>query len=418
MTDRKQSKTHDRPRVRAYATGHFEYRERVGATGRVTRFAYGYVFSKHPLPNGLRKHYASGKTKTQAEAAARAKADAHDADWLLKNGVAPRVIPTLREALTERLLHDDQPFTSLKKYRPVVKFVSDFVVVEGGMLLGEYRLDEIQLHHLAPMFQAWCRSHEGQSQPFLRDMLNGLFKWHIKLRNLTENPAENLPPVKRRKARKKLAVRDGDLQKLFEAADIRLKAVLILLRRSLRVGEALAVTESSLKNRTLTVTYQANNIRNPDSGKSKSVWGLTKLKHNAEEKTFELTQGELEILLESLKLAKPTKVYNEVTKKWQSHRFVVPNANGADWHYNDFRLALKKLTEQVGVPFNPHDGRRLYATALIKSELVSPDAIRHSMGHLNLDTTLLYMRRDEDDEARVNEIAGLHVAQAFGLRAD
>lgn len=415
MADRKQPKTHDRPRVRAYATGHFEYRERVGASGRVTRFAYGYVFSKHPLPNGLRKHYASGKTKTQAEAAARTKADAHDANWVLRNGVAPRVIPTLREALTKKHLHDDQPYTSLKKYRPVVKFVADFILVDGGRLLGDYRLDEVQLSHLVPMWDAWCREHVGQSRPFMRDMLNGLFKWHIKLRDVTENPAENLPAVKRRKVRKKLSVRDADLPKLFAAADIRLKAVLILLRRSLRIGEALAVTESSLKDRTLTVTFQANNIRNPDAGKSKSVWGLTKLKHNAEEKTFELTQVELEILLESLKLAKPTKVYNDVTKKWETHRFVVPNANGADWHYNDFRLALKKLTKEVGVPFNPHDARRLYATALIRSKSVSPDSIRHSMGHLNLDTTLIYILSDEEDQARVNDIVGRQVTQAFGL---
>src|SRR5581483_8358141 len=150
------------PRVRAYATGHFESRGRVGATGRVTRFAYGYVFSKHPLPNGLRKHYASGKTKTQAEAAARAKADAHDANWVLRNGVAPWVIPALREALTKKHLHDDQPYTSLKKYRPVVKFVSDFSLVDGGRLLGDYRLDEVQLSHLVPMWDAWCRQHVGQ----------------------------------------------------------------------------------------------------------------------------------------------------------------------------------------------------------------------------------------------------------------
>lgn len=418
MTDRKQSKTHDRPRVRAYATGHFEYRERVGATGRVTRFAYGYVFSKHPLPNGLRKHYASGKTKTQAEAAARAKADAHDADWQLRNGVAPRITPTLRQALTERHLHNDQPFTSFKKYRSVVEFACSFQPVEGGRALGDYLLNEIQLHHLEPMYRAWCRNHVGQSQPFMRDMLNGLFKRHLKLRNVTENPAEDLPRAKRRKARKKLEVRDGDLQRLFDAADIRLKAALVLLRRSLRAGEALAITESSIKGNRLTVRYQVNDLWNPDGASSKSVWGLAKLKHDAEEKCFELTQAELDILHESLKLAKATKIYNEVTRKWESHKFVVPNANGHDWHYNDFLLALKELTEKVGVPFRPHDGRRLYATGLMRTESVSPDAIRQSMGHSNLDTTMLYMRSNDEDEARVNDAAGRQVTQAFGLRAD
>ncbi|MBX3112055.1 MAG: hypothetical protein KF857_08610 [Fimbriimonadaceae bacterium] len=285
------------------------------------------------------------------------------------------VVPTLRQALTERHLHNDQPFTSFKKYPSVVEYACTFQPLGVGRPLGDYLLNEIQLHHLEPMYRAWCKNHVGQSQPFMRDMLNGLFNRPIKLRNVSDNPAEDLPRAKRRKTRKKLQVSDGDLQKLFDAADIRLKAALVLLRRSLRAGEALAVTEDSIKGSMLTVSYQVNDLWNPNGAESRSVWGLAKLKHDAEEKSFELTQADLDILHESLKLAKATKVYNEVTRKWESHRFVVPNANGADWHYNNFLFCAQGVDRQGRGSFRPHDGRRLYATGLMRTESVSPDAI-------------------------------------------
>lgn len=415
MNERKPNKRNEKPRVRAYGTGHFEYRERVSKAGRVTRFAFGYVFSKQPKENGERKHYATGATKREAEAAAKAKATEHDELWERKNKVAPLVMPTLCHALTEKHLHNGQPYTSFKKYRSVVAFVVDFNPLEGGKALGDYLVSEIELHHLEGMYRAWCLTHEGQSQPFMRDMLNGLFKRLIKRRLIVDNPAEDLPRAKRKKQKKRMTVNDSNLRPLFELADERMRAMLILSRRNLRIGEVLAVTESCIKGNTLTVTHQMNDIWNPNGDAQKSVWGMTYLKHRAEPRVFELSDLELEVLEAALRLAKPVKVYNQVSKKWEQHRFVVSNANGEDWHYNDFLLALKELTKKAGVTFRPHDGRRLFASGMMREETINPDAIRQSMGHSNLETTMLYMRSDLDDEAKVNAAASRQVLSAFGL---
>lgn len=415
MNEPKQKKQNEKTRVRGYGTGHFEYRERTSQSGRVTRFAFGYVYSKHPKSNGQRRHFATGTTKRGAEAIAKSRASEHDELWERKNKVAPLLMPTFRQALTERHLHEGQPYTSFKKYRSVVAFVVDFHPLEGGKKLGDYLVSEIELHHLEGMYRAWCVNHEGQSQPFMRDMLNGLFKRLIKRRLIVDNPAEDLPRAKRKKQKKRMTVNDSNLRPLFEMADERMKAMLILSRRNLRIGEILAVTQSCIKGNTLTVSQQMNDIWNPGEGKQKSVWGMTYLKHRAEPRVFELSDIELEVMDAALKFAKPVSVYNQTTKKWEPHRFVVSNANGEDWHYNDFLLALKELTERAGVTFRPHDGRRLYASSMMREETINPDAIRQSMGHSNLETTMLYMRSDLEDEAKVNAAASRQVIMAFGL---
>jgi integrase len=250
----------------------------------------------------------------------------------------------------------------------------------------------------------------------MRDMLSGLFRRLVKRKVIDDNPAEDLPKFKRKAKKARLKTTDSDMTSLFEAADVRLRAMLLLSRRNLRIGEILGLTEACIDGRRVTISGQANTIKHPDKGCGQSsLWALTHLKHNGDERVMVLDESELQILQASLMLAKPVNIYNTVTGQWETHRFVVPNANGDDWHYNDFIRALKALTKKCNVQFTSHDGRRLFATNILAEDHVSPDAVRISMGHSDINVTMLYAQSDRDSEKMVNEVASRQVREIFGL---
>lgn len=318
--------------------------------------------------------------------------------------------------MNERHQHADQPFTSFKKYRSVIKFATDFEPVRGGRKLGDYLVSDVEIHHLEPMFRSWCASHKGQSRHFMRDMLSGLFRRLVKRKVIDDNPAEDLPKFKRKAKKARLKTTDSDLTSMFEAADVRLRAMLLLSRRNLRIGEILGLTEACIDGRRVTVSRQANTIEHPDKdGSQSSLWALTHLKHNGDERVMVLDEAELVVVLASLELAKPVSIYNTITERWETHRFVIPNAKGGDWHYNDFIRALKALTKKCNVQFTSHDGRRLFATNILAEDHVSPDAVRVSMGHSDINVTMLYAKSDRDSERVVNEVASRQVKAVFGL---
>ena len=391
--------------MRSYRTGHFEIRSRTLQSGKVKDFAYGYVLSEFPNPSGNRRHYATGKTKKEAEQRAKAKAAKHDAECRAR--LDPEFgIPTLDDFVAEWISTKTLTAASSKKYRNHRKHLCEFAYHENDIPLGQLRVDRITFQMLERCYLAFCSTHRGKSLANFRDIISEIFQRLANRELIPKNIAKSLPAAKRNFKSRRLPFKRDDLGKLFPyLQDPRLQTVLILGSHGLRIGEILGATFEKIKGNTLVVDRQFAPAINPGCDTPKTIHALCELKHQGHLRDIHLSDAEMSILLQSVEAAKTCRVFDDVLKKWVKVTFIVPNAKGAGWAYNDFRLKWKDAITEAGLPINPHDLRRVFSSRSHADRTLSQAAICEALGHRDFSTTVSYIFAEDEEVQAVHDAA-------------
>lgn len=391
--------------MREYGSGHFEIRRRTLKSGKVKEFGYGYVLSEYPNANGNHRHYATGKTKREAESKAKKKAAMHDNEC--KARLDPQsAIPTLNEFVDEWLSTKTLTAASSKKYRNHRAHLCDFIIEENGTSLGNVRVDKIAYLTLERCYLAFSGSHKGKSPANFRDIISEIFERLTNRGHIQKNIAKNLPSAKRNFKSRRLPFRRADVGKLLPSLrDHRLQAVLILGSHGLRIGEILGSTFEAVEGNRLEVARQYAPVRNPDGDQPATIHALCELKHKGHIRDIHLSDAEMEVILNSCEAAKLCRVYDDVERKWVNRTFLVPNAKGTGWAYNAFRLLWKRACTEVGIQINPHDLRRAFTSISHANQTLSQAAIAEALGHRDMSTTINYIFAEDEEVQAVHSAA-------------
>jgi len=406
-------KRHEDRKVRRYGTGSFEYRERERKGGGITRFAYGFVYSQYPRNSkGNRRHYASGQTIRAAEAKAKAKAAKHDEEYEAFHALGGLKVPSLGDCFQEFIDSKRLTESSKKKYRSWKKHLCEFGADSSVKALGDFKPDEISVALLDKAFCKYKSEHYGKSPGNFRDVLSEFWEWMARRSYVKKNLVPQISKGSRRSTKTSLTVSQNDLKQLFAVTtDVRIQAVIILGLHNLRIGEILGLTEDRISGNTVQIRRQLKAVKNPRSG-PQNIHGLAELKSASAERNIVLTDTEMAVVQQALRLGKHHEIYDAVTKQFKQKRFVISNEDGNRWCYNGFRRIWVRAVRKAGLEVTAHDLRRLFTTGSFSSandSVLNPSAVSRALGHADLDTTMIYNYVDEADLLAVHEAASIRV---------
>jgi len=404
--------------MRAYGSGHFEKRKRKLKSGRFREFAFGYVLSEFPNEKGVRRHYASGKTIAIAEAKAKAKAKAHDDHCRTSEGLADR-IPTLCEFFDEWISQKKLATSSTKKYRTWRKHLCGFTPADCSTSLGSMPVNKISFVMVERCYLSFTKSHAGKSPANFRDILSELWERMTNRDYVRKNLAKNLPAAQRNFKRRRLPFKRSDVGVLYSTLDDpRLEAFTVLGSHGLRAGEILGATFENIYGNMVRISCQFCPCDNPEGNHPETIHGLCSLKHQGRCRDVKLSDEEMKILLRSVELAKPTKVYDAIQRAWVTVTFLIPNAKGGGWCYHDFRLKWTAARRKATSLIKPHDLRRAFASQARSGDLgLNPLAVSEALGHSDLETTTLYQFCEDEEVEAVHDAASAWVRSMVGNKS-
>ncbi|RYZ93569.1 MAG: hypothetical protein EOP06_00575 [Proteobacteria bacterium] len=281
----------------------------------------------------------------------------------------------------------------------------------GG--IGNRKISTLQLSKIKKWFLNYCETHSESTAYRLKAWLVRLGKHAVDNKYWSENLFTKLMDLSKTPQAEKRVLTFEEIDKIWNAAEPRLKAILVLVRLGFRIGEALAVTADDLIGEnvveikyTLTETNLNDDWAN---GEGSYVPFLGDPKTSGSAAKVRVPKAWMKILKDALETASAINVraYDDPKNVQLSRKFVCHTRDGLVYDVDAATKYFKNLLKKLGFVYDTgetkskrqsvwHMWRYTYC-----SDLVALDAndieLRYCMRHsdANLSKTVYAQIREE-----------------------
>lgn len=363
---------------RTYGTGSFKERSWTTKDGVIKKRWNGYVYAS----DGTKK-YGTGKTQKEAERKAKEAREQYEAELLKTSSPTQPQEFTLRE-WTERYIElkrtEGKAKGTVDGYKERSRYFLEFVPPGAKVRLGDMKLSQITRPHLQDCMAMVTGSRRPNTARAIQSLLRTVLEDAVNNEVLDRNRARTLPTISA-EVKDELTVNDASFAEMMEGASPRLRSLLLLGYMGLRIGEVCGLTWDCISGNEITIKQQLQRVADPEDD-GRSVIAITKLKgRRPKSRTVTVTDEVMRALMATVDLAKPTKVYNQIEKRFVDALFVVPSYRGGPWQQHDAGRAFRIHRNQLGMDVIPHDLRAMMITDTIDDENTPTKIVAAVVGH-------------------------------------